>query len=54
MKTPIHTLLICAAILLFLGAGIAGPWNAPSDWPFRGRLIAWGLFCWSLSEIVSA
>lgn len=55
MRTPIHTLLICAAILLFLFAGLAGPWGpAPAEWPWRGRLIAWGLFCWALSEIVSA
>ena len=54
MKAPFHLLLICAAILLFFAAGLAGPWGtAPNEWPYRGRLIAWGLFCWALSEIVT-
>lgn len=52
MKAPIHLLLICAAILLF-GFAMLGGWAAP-EWPWRYRLVAAGLFCWSLSEIVTA
>lgn len=48
METPIHTFLIVAAILLFLAAGIS--WLEP--WPWRGRLVALGLFCWALSTQV--
>jgi hypothetical protein len=51
MKAPFHLLLIVAAVLLFLFAGLGG-WLAP-EWPHRTRLIAWGLFCWCLSEIVT-
>jgi hypothetical protein len=50
MEAPIHLLLICAAILLFLFAGV-GAWNSP-EWPWRYRLMAWGLCCWALSTIV--
>jgi hypothetical protein len=56
MKTPIHMLLICAAILLFLFAGLGDVFYrsaSPGVWPWSGRLIAWGLFCWALSEIVT-
>ena len=52
MEAPWHLLLIVAAILLFLFAGVGG-WLAP-EWPHRTRVIAWGLFAWSLSTIVKA
>jgi hypothetical protein len=43
--------LLILAVLLFGLAGLGGPWAAP-DWPWRGRLMAWGLFCWALSTLV--
>jgi hypothetical protein len=53
MNAPYKLILIILACLLFLLAGLGGPWGtAPDGWPYRGRLIAWGLFCWALSEIV--
>lgn len=54
MKAPFHLILIVLACVLFLLAGLGGPWTAgPPEWPWRGRLVAWGLFCWSLSTIVT-
>jgi hypothetical protein len=54
MKAPIHLILVILACLLFLLAGLGGPWATPAtEWPWRGRMIAWGLFCWCLSGIVS-
>ena len=45
--------LLILAILLFGLAGIGGGFGAPvPDWPWRGRLMAWGLFCWALSTLV--
>jgi hypothetical protein len=45
----LHTFLLVAAILLFLAAGIS--WMA-DPWPWRLKLIALGLFCWSASTII--
>lgn len=55
MKAPFKLILIILACLLFMLAGLGGPWagSPPADWPWRGRLIAWGLFCWCLSGIVT-
>lgn len=46
----VHTFLVVGAILFFLGA--SWPWIA-EPWPWRGRLVALGLFCWALSTIIS-
>ena len=44
-------LQILACVLFFLG-GIGGGWSLtnPPVWPWNGRLVSWGLFCWCLSE----
>lgn len=55
MKAPIHLILIILSMLLFLGAGVSGSWASPAvEWPWRGRLIAWGLFFYVLSELVTS
>jgi hypothetical protein len=52
MKAPFHLILIVLAMLLFLLAGL-GDFLAGGPWAWTYRLIAWGLFCWALSEIVT-
>jgi hypothetical protein len=53
MKAPFKLILLILACLLFLLAGLGGPWSpAPAEWPWRGRMIAWGLFCFTLSFLV--
>jgi hypothetical protein len=54
LKAPFKLVFLILACLLFLLAGVAGPWApAPPEWPWRGRLVAFGLFCWTLSELVA-
>lgn len=43
--------LLILAIVLFFLASIGRVW-APDPWPWSGRLVAAGLFCWSLSTVV--
>lgn len=52
MKAPFHLILIVLACVLFLLAGL-GEFFAAAPWPWSGRLVAWGLFCWALSTIVT-
>jgi hypothetical protein len=42
-------LLMMLAIVLFFLAGVGYAWT-PAPWPWNGRLIAIGLFCWALSS----
>jgi hypothetical protein len=54
LKAPFKLIMIIIACLLFLGAGLAGPWGTPpAEWPWRGRMIAWGLFFWAASTLVT-
>lgn len=54
MKAPFKLILVVLACVLFFLASIGGPWSpGPPDWPWRGRLIAFGLFAWALSTIVT-
>jgi hypothetical protein len=48
-----HLVLRILAILLFFLAGLGGGWATPTVWPWNGRLVSWGLFCWCLSEVIS-
>ena len=43
-------LMLLAIVLFFLGS-VGYVW-APGPWPWNGRLIAAGLFCWSLSTVL--
>lgn len=43
------TILIVAAFILFLLAAIA--WHPPVE-PYRTRLVAAGLACWTLSILI--
>jgi hypothetical protein len=45
-------ILLVFALVLFI---IAGAFNyaGPSDWPWRNRLICFGLACWVASELVT-
>jgi hypothetical protein len=45
-EAPIRMILMCMAIALFAIAAFA--WPAPIE-PWRLKLVAGGLFCWSLS-----
>lgn len=56
MKAPFKLILIVVACVLFLLGGLGDIFYrpaAPAPWPWSGRLIAWGLFCWCLSTIVT-
>jgi hypothetical protein len=53
MKYPIHEFCLILAILLF-GIASVGAFRAPDPWPWHGRLIASGLFFWSLSTVITA
>lgn len=48
--SPADFLMLLAAVLFFL-ASVGYIWRS-DPWPWSGRLIAAGLFCWSLSEIL--
>jgi hypothetical protein len=39
------------AVVLFFFASVGYAWS-PTPWPWNGRLIAAGLFCWSLSAVL--
>jgi hypothetical protein len=43
--------LMLLAVVLFFLASVGYVWK-PDPWPWNTRLIAAGLFCWSLSEIL--
>ena len=43
--------LMLLAIVLFFLASVGYAWT-PTPWPWNGRLIAAGLFCWSLSTVL--
>jgi len=45
-EAPLHLFLVVLACVLFFVAAVA--WPAPIE-PYRTKLIAAGLFCWSLS-----
>jgi hypothetical protein len=40
------------AVVLFFLASVGYAWS-PTPWPWNGRLIAAGLFCWSLSTLLT-
>ena len=46
-----YALMILAIVLFFL-ASVGYVWT-PQPWPWNGRLIAAGLCCWALSEVIS-
>jgi hypothetical protein len=46
---PIQLILRVVAFVLFMLAGFGGGWSAPADWPWRGRMVSWGLAAWCLS-----
>jgi hypothetical protein len=49
-NATLSTILVVIAGVLFFLAGLGGGWVAPApEWPWRGRLVAWGLFCWVAS-----
>jgi hypothetical protein len=54
MNAPVHLILIVLACVLFFLAGLGGPWQGADAWPYRGRLVAWGLFCWCVSTLVTS
>jgi hypothetical protein len=43
----VSLVLFILACVFFAFAG--GAWWAAPDWPWRNRLLAWGLFCWAVS-----
>ena len=45
-SAPVRLFLVVLAVVLFFIAAVA--WPAPVE-PYRTKLIAAGLFCWSLS-----
>jgi hypothetical protein len=47
----VHLVLFVLGLLLFAFAG--GAWWAPAEWPWRNRLMAWGLFCVWLSTAIN-
>jgi hypothetical protein len=49
MNESLRNALHILALLIFAIAGIGG--FLASEWPHRNRLIAWGLFFWSLSTL---
>lgn len=56
IHAPLKLIMLIIACVLFLLAGLGGPWTGtpqPSEWPWRGRMIAWGLFFWCASLFVS-
>jgi hypothetical protein len=50
-KFSLADFLMLLAVVLFFLATIGYVWK-PEPWPWNTRLIAAGLFCWSLSEIL--
>jgi hypothetical protein len=49
-EAPLHLIFVCLALVLFGLAAFAGPWSqAPQEPWYRGKLIAGGLFFWTLS-----
>jgi hypothetical protein len=54
IHAPFKLIMLIIACVLFVLAGLGGPWTNPqSEWPWRGRMIAWGLFFWCASSFVS-
>jgi hypothetical protein len=45
-------LLVFAFVLLVIAGFLAGP-PAPSENPWRSRLVCFGLACWVLAEILN-
>lgn len=54
VHAPLKLVFLVLACVLFLLAGLGGPWTGapPAEWPYRGRLLAWGLFFWCASSFV--
>jgi hypothetical protein len=51
IHAPFRLIMIIIACVLFVLAGLGGPWtNQTAEWPWRGRMIAWGLFFWCASS----
>ena len=48
--TPSDFALLLAICCFFLGS-VGYVWT-PGPWPWNGRLISFGLFCWSLSTVI--
>ena len=51
MSNPIHSILMVLAFVLFLLAAFV-PFGEPRE-PYRYRLVAAGLACWSLAIILT-
>jgi hypothetical protein len=46
-------MLFMLAVLLFLIAGALNPVPPPGEWPWRNRLVCFGLASFALAELAS-
>jgi hypothetical protein len=50
----LNLILLVFAFVMFVLAGLGVPWPPPQPWPWPYRLVAWGLACWVLTDILKS